>query len=512
MRSRRPRPRVLRLSTIIAFAAAMASAAPASAQAPPGVRTTAQGVLLDFQDADIRIVLSALAEAGGLNVVHADLPPIRVTLRTNQPVERAQIPGILRSIAEGNGLVVSEDGPLIRVVSATRGQADGRAPGAAEPDAAVEMRLFVYRLKHSSADRLSATLQSVFGAGPAARAAAGPIRAPLSQQLSEQRIPPVAPDDAVAVAVEIRDALPSLPGQLSSAVQIVPDELTNSILVRAQTDDWEIIRQAIEMLDLRPLQVLIEGMIVEVRHTHDFQLGVSAFGSERPGRSGDRQVRGEFFTPDGDGLLVQILQAGGLDLDVTLTALAARGQVRVLSRPVLLAQNNQEARILVGAQRPFIQVFRTLPTEGAVRDQVIQYRDVGTSLTIRPTINLDGYVNLNVMQEISTATAETQFGAPVISTREASTQLFVRDGQTVVIGGLTEEQRSRQRSGIPLLRDIPVLGVFFGATHDATSQSELFLFLTPHIVATDEDADRIRREIEAASPMLRRDPPNGGHR
>jgi general secretion pathway protein D len=211
------------------------------------------------------------------------------------------------------------------------------------------------------------------------------------------------------------------------------------------------------------------------------------------------------MTATADRLVLQVLQVGGLDLNVTLSALAGTGRVRILSRPVLLAQNNQEARILVGSQRPFIQVFRSLPTDGAVRDQVIQYRDVGTSITIRPTINPDGYVNLQLSQEVSTATAETQFGAPVISTREASTHLFVRNGQTVVIGGLVERQQDLQRTGIPLLKDIPIVGMLFGSTRTATTQSELFLFLTPHIVATDEDADWLRREVEAGSGLLRRE-------
>ena len=108
----------------------------------------------------------------------------------------------------------------------------------------------------------------------------------------------------------------------------------------------------------------------------------------------------------------------------------------MLSRPLVLAENNLEARILVGSQRPFVQVFRSLPTDAAVRDQVVQYRDVGTSLSLLPTINPDGYVNLQVKQEVSAATAEQQFGAPVISTREASTHLFVKDGETVVMAGI----------------------------------------------------------------------------
>ena len=202
------------------------------------------------------------------------------------------------------------------------------------------------------------------------------------------------------------------------------------------------------------------------------------------------------------------MNLGGASLDVILSALSSRADISIVSRPVLLAQNNQEARILVGQERPFVQVFRALPTDAAVRDQVVQYRDVGTALTIRPTINVDGYVSLEIVQEVSTATNETQFGAPVISTREASTQLLVKDDQTVAIGGLADHQRESGRSGVPLLKDIPLLGALFGTTTRADIRTELFLFITPHVIKNDEDADRVRREIDNSLPALRNRMPN----
>ena len=160
---------------------------------------------------------------------------------------------------------------------------------------------------------------------------------------------------------------------------------------------------------------------------------------------------------------------------------------------------------MVGSQRPFVQVYRALPTDAGVRDQVVQYRDVGTSLRIRPTINHDGYVSLDLLQEVSLATSEVQFGAPVISTREASTKMLVRSGQTAVIGGLSDRQQDKTRGGIPILSSIPLLGGLFGSTHNNKLQTELFLFITPHIITNDDDADRMREEIEKNSKLLRKE-------
>lgn len=216
------------------------------------------------------------------------------------------------------------------------------------------------------------------------------------------------------------------------------------------------------------------------------------------------QAGGELRERVDGNLIIRLMQLEGAQVQALFDALSTSSDVHILSRPVLVTENNQEGHILVGSERPFIQVSRALPTDAGVRDQIIQFRDVGTKLSVIPTINYDGYVRLSVLQEVSQATAETQFGAPVISTREAATQLLVKDGQTVVIGGLVDQQRERIRSGIPLLKDLPILGVLFGSTSWRSVETELFLFLTPHVLATDEDAERAREGVEEAAPRIRK--------
>jgi general secretion pathway protein D len=463
-----------------------------------------QGLVFDFQDADLRLVLSALAEAGHLNLVYSELPSRHVTLRTNQAIPPEQILPLLRSLAASNGLKVIEDGAFIRIEDLGQDARGSRGDTAKDTTAEPEVRLFVYRLKHARAAKLASTLQSIFGGQGRAQSDAGSRAPTLSQQLQQQQVPPTdLPPGAPAVTVQLGpQRTPSLPGRLRGEMQIVPDEATNALLVRAQPEDWEILRQSIEALDLRPLQVLIEVLIAEVRHTKDFQLGVSGRvgdDSTALGNAASAVLRG---TSAGD-FAMRVMRVGRINVDVALSALSSTGEVRIVSRPVLLAQNNQEARILIGSERPFVQVFRSLPTDAGVRDQVVQYRDVGTQLTLTPTINDDGYVNLQLAQQVSNATAEVQFGAPVISTRETSTHLFVRDGQTAVIGGLVDREEDRTRSGIPFLKDLPLLGALFGSTTRSEVRSELFLFLTPHIVVSDEDVDRVREGVQRRSDLLR---------
>ena len=138
----------------------------------------------------------------------------------------------------------------------------------------------------------------------------------------------------------------------------------------------------------------------------------------------------------------------------------------MLSLPVIIAQNNRQAVLNVGSSRPFVQVSQTVVNDPTGRVQTVQYIDVGTMLTITPTINPDGYVNLQVSQTDNSATNEVQFDAPIINKREATTQIFIRDGQTTVIGGLADDTHNRDVAGIPFLSRIPLIGPLLFGQHD----------------------------------------------
>ena len=180
-----------------------------------------------------------------------------------------------------------------------------------------------------------------------------------------------------------------------------------------------------------------------------------------------------------------------------MTALSSKSNVRVLSTPEILAVNNREARIVVGSRIPFVASTRL--GDFAV-DRSVQYEDVGTTLTIIPTINQDDYVSVQILQEVNSLTNQViaaALDAPVISTREASTRAIIRDGQTVVIGGLIGESFDYLDSGIPFLKDIPLLGYLFKRKSEVRSRTELAIFVTPFIVRSDADADAIRERIRS---------------
>ncbi len=519
MKTRAPHALVLVL-------AAAALAAPLSAQQEAADRAAAAadtGVSFDFQNAELRAVLTALAEAAGVNIVYSDLPDRSVTLRTPDPVPPEEVRGLLESVARANGLELESAAGVLRVYEPEESAAPAdtaAAPGRPERGAPGRQKLFVHRLDHADAETVVQTLRTLFGLGGGGLGGGGGDvgRTSLSEDLRRQSragyrsLQPPAEEAAGAAGAgrggQQARARTGRGGDgeeagmsvlLRAPAEIVPDPRSNAVLVLATPPDYETIKGAIEKLDVRPLQVLIEVLIAEVRQTDDFALGNSI---EVPIEGED----GVGFTLEGGtagDVALQVLGIGGVGASTVLSALATTSDVRILSRPVVMAQNNKEARILVGDQRPFVQLQRSLPTDASVRDQVVQYRNVGTELRIRPTINRDGYVNLSVLQEVSNATAQVQFGAPVINTRESETDVLVKDGHTAVLGGLVDHQTDLTESGIPLLKDIPLLGGLFGTTSESRVATELFILLTPHVLSSDRDMRRAREEFEAGAEHVR---------
>jgi general secretion pathway protein D len=429
----------------------------ARAQDTSGVRQNHDSVNVHFVDADLRAVIQALGRYLTKPVLTAGIPGNRVTLETPAPVAREAVP--------------PEPPP----------------PSAASHGSSTDfqVQLFVVRLKHAHAADVAATVNLLFGGSGAFSGSNGLSSGTLSDELKGQRVPPVSDNPGLKPVDHPVDHGASLSGE----VTIVPDEITNSLLIRASQEDFDVLRSAVDQLDIRPLQVLIEVLIVEARRDRNFTFGTDLFVPPQPVAGGTGSVTNTSNSV-GD-LVIRLMNLGKADIDATLRLSETRGDVSIISRPVLLASNNTEARFLVGSQRPFVQVSRLLPTDNNNQDRVIQYRDVGTKLTVRPTINQDGYVSLLIQQEINAATNEVAFDAPVISTREAETQVLVRDGQTIVLGGLRDLQKDRSSSGVPILSGIPLIGGLFGSTGKSSSRTELYLFLTPRILKTDADVDSV---------------------
>jgi general secretion pathway protein D len=477
----------------VKVAAALCSlAASVAAQDTSAVRASNDSLSVRFVEADLRAVIQTLGRYLPKPVLVGAIQPVRVSLETPRPVHRSAVAGLLKGLVEAQNLQLTEDSAFFRIGPRAAGIPEtqsARPPDRPGQGAGGEVQLFVIRLKHARAADVAATVNLLFGAGGEFSGRGGLSTPTLSDELRRNVVPP--PGAAPPTAGAPGPAPGAKTASLSGPVTIVPDELTNSLLIRASQTDFTVLQQAFDQLDIRPLQVLIEVLIVEARRDRSFSLGADLLVPPQ-GVGGGNGTADATLTGGGLGdLVLRLMNIGHAQIDATLRAAASKGDVQIVSRPVLLASNNTEARLLVGSQRPFVQVSRSLPTETPTRDQVVQYRDVGTKLTIRPTINQDGYVSLLIQQEVNAATSEVQFDAPVISTREAVTQVLVKDGQTIVLGGLRDRQRDVTQTGIPILSGIPIIGGLFGSADRRRTETELYLFLTPRIIRTDQDADSV---------------------
>lgn len=531
---------VLRTFVFVALATAPLMAQRGGVQVPLTqtdtfiVKRTAAGFVVNFDDQPLRVVFSALAEASGLNIAQTNIPLRNTTLHMGTPVSRDQMLDVIKGLAASNNINVVEGASLVRLEGpAPQATSTAQQLAAQQAAAAAQQQLFIYRLKHASAVQLAPVLQGLFAGltrQPTAAqiAAANPLAALIGAATGQRgggrgefEVSVATP---VPVAVAPQQNVPQRGGggnqgrgaqaaqqqqaaALSASaadVRIQAEESSNSLLIRATAADYSLIQQILTGVDLRPLQVLIEVMIAEVSRTSDLNVGTTVNNaSNAPKSANGTTVSGS--QPSIAGARDFILQLsggrGGVNFDVALNALQSRGDLRVLSLPVIIAENNREAILNVGSSRPFVQVSQSTGLGGGVVE-TIQYIDVGTVLTITPTINPDGYVNLQVTQTANSATNEIQFNAPVINKREATTQVFIRDGQTTVIGGLADNVQSNNTSGIPFLSRIPGLGWLFGSKEKVRRTSELFLFLTPHVIFTDTDVDQLREAVKSSSELL----------
>jgi len=470
----------------------------------------------------IRIVATELRSAVQIIQQYMDRPIIfsgqgpgpQVTLETPRPVPRADVPRLLRGLLDSQGYELASDTasgtyraqpkPLLParaapppVFQSPGATAQPAARGAGAPE------LFVIPLKHARAADIATTINTLFGRGVADGSRPGGARS-LGDDLRAAQFPPLE-----APAAPLAPGAPGAPGRpatLTGELTLVPDARANSLILRANRADFELVQAAVAQIDVRPPQALIEVLIVEARRDRNFSLGVSASVKDKHIAGTENTTIGGAFTPGSAGLAdftLQVMGVGGIDLDATIAAAAGRGELKIISRPVVLTANDEQAEVIVGSQRPFVQVSRALPTSDAVRDQIVQYKDVGTKLTVRPTISVDGTVQLEVAQEVSNATSESAFNAPVISTRSVRTDLLVHDGHTIVLGGLTDREHDVQSEGVPFLSSIPFIGGFFGRQSRTTTETELFIFLTPRVIRTDEDAERLSAPLRKRADSVR---------
>ncbi|MGD0845878.1 MAG: type II secretion system secretin GspD [Geobacteraceae bacterium] len=281
-------------------------------------------------------------------------------------------------------------------------------------------------------------------------------------------------------------------------VTITPDKATNSLVIMASPTDYQNLLQVIQKLDKRRRQVFVQALIAEISLDKLKDLGVKwgMFGTGSDGKNVSvvgqydpqaviQQLITAFATSGFSSFLSSNLTSTPVNFAAVLQALQSNDVINVLSTPTILTSDNKEAKIFVGQNVPLIT---SSSTTGTIATQSVDRKDTGISLKITPQISEGEYVKLDISQEISSVTPNKgQATDLVLTKRTADTSVVVKDKDTVVIGGLIQDQDTVTENKIPFLGDIPFLGWLFKNIHKERQKTNLLIVLTPHIIRGAEE-------------------------
>ena len=386
------------------------------------------------------------------------------------------IPVIASADERTNTVVVSGPSDVLEVVATVIKELD------ANPDE--ERSLFVYTLKNARADNIKEKLNSLFQE---------------LQQINNQNAQGISGRGGGTTNVRRSDSSTDV----SDEVYIESDEDTNSLLVMTSPKNYEKIKKIIDALDHPVPQVLIKVLLAEITTSDDVDLGLE-FSNLNIRNDGDSTlVETDFLPNDLSGSFVSQLIEG--DLTVTLRALQEIGKLNILSRPYILTSDNQTATINVGQRFPFITDSRITETGQSIN--TIQYEDIGIILEVTPNINDEGLVIMDVKPEITTPTTDSVkisdgLDATVFAKRSSVSRVAVRNGQTIVIGGLMQDIDTEEIDQVPILGDLPILGVLFKRTVNTKEKTELLIFLTPQVASDDIELEKISENERGLSDVL----------
>jgi general secretion pathway protein D len=305
---------------------------------------------------------------------------------------------------------------------------------------------------------------------------------------------------------------------VSKEVQIVADKATNSLIITANKDDYLVLEDVIKKLDIVRKMVYIEALLMEINARKAFDLGVQWFiGDEKIGTRDGKNIAAfagstpsENLFPSIDintgtgvlppglslGVLGEAITIAGIDfpnIGAVVKAFQGDSDVHILQTPQLMTLDNEEAEIQIAKNIPYLTRQET--TSADLNYSNYEYKDVGVTLNIVPQINQERFVRLKISQTVAQVVeAQSLIGLPTTLKRVTKTTVSVKDGHTVVIGGLIDQALNESTSSVPCLGDIPGLGWLFRTTSRAEDKTNLFIFITPHIIENPDEAKEIYEE------------------
>ncbi len=299
----------------------------------------------------------------------------------------------------------------------------------------------------------------------------------------------------------------------TGALRIIPDNGNNSLLVYGTAAENDQVDAMLSKIDISPVQVRIDATIAEVDLSGALQYGTQFFF-----KSGG--INSVLSTGSSSSLATNfpgfVLSGYGADAaPLAISALQSVTKVNVLSSPELLVLDGQPASLQVGNLVPYLsQTATSVTTAGAPVVNSIDYRETGVILQVTPHVGADGLVTLDVAQEVSgvaAATTTSGIDSPTFTERAVSSRVAIQDGQTIGLAGLISDSDSHGNSGIPFLKNIPVLGALVSNQNNQRTRTELLVLITPHVIRSQNDANALTADLQEQLPNAARVPAELGN-
>jgi len=288
------------------------------------------------------------------------------------------------------------------------------------------------------------------------------------------------------------DAQHLLQEVLSAKGNMKIDEVANSLIMTDYSANIQKVKGLLKKVDVAPKQVIIEAKIIDITSRAMSQLGAKWNFKITPGQGLftdviqaddlELNIPGTSSSLSGGQFVLDNLNFRGLSISATIDALVNDGKANLLATPSIAVLDGHEARIIIGQRYPITE--RTQTTTGTT--EATKFVDIGTTLKVTPHINQDNYITMKVHPEVSSLAQDMPAG-PRITTREADTTVRIKEGETLIIGGLIKQEDAMSKEKIPFLGDIPIIGYLFSTRSEDKEQMELAVFITPRILRSREE-------------------------
>ncbi|MFA5659291.1 MAG: secretin N-terminal domain-containing protein [Oscillospiraceae bacterium] len=446
--------------------------------------------VLELKDMDINDVLKLLSKKSGLNIISGKNVAGKVTIY----LKNVDVRDALRIILESNDLAYVEENGIIKVIPGQQfetlyGYKFGQ-----------DLETKIIQLKHAKAEDVVAVLNQI--KGQSGKISSDGIsntlivvdrldRVILMQEMISRMDIPVQTKVFDLKYAKAEDVVKKVETLLSKNIgKIEFDTRSNKLFVTDTNEKIKAIDKMVQAFDQRHPEVLIEAKIVQVTLSDQYKMGIDWEAIVSDFHNLDIKSSFDILPSTGNRGKLGIGTIGSDDYQVLIEALDVVGTTNILSNPRITVINNEEAKILVGSNKPYVTTQTTTPASGpATTAETVNFIEVGVKLFVTPMIHGDGYITMKIRPEVSSAAkslvTSTNNEIPIVETSQAETTVMVKDNATVVIGGLIKEEDSKTINKVPLLGDLPFLGVIFRNENKTKEKTEIVIFLTPKIVSGD---------------------------